>query len=197
MAGKKAKDDEKDEAAKGEATATEGGKGEGEGEDGLSKKKIAGKKLVLFALLGLVLLLGGVGAALYFTGVIGGHKEAGEPTEGAAEEEAHGEKAAPIFFELPINSINLVQRERRQPSMLQLKVVLELEKEEDRDGITAATPRIVDSFLMYMRELSADELQGTAGLERLREELRLRVNSVTAPIKIKDVLFNNMIYGGR
>lgn len=181
-------DEEKDEKKKGGEEGEEGGEAaEGaEGEE-LPKKKIAGKKLVLFIIAGVILLAALVGGGLYFTGVIGGH-----PAEEEPKEEEH--KEAPVYFELPLSPINL-QSEGRTPSFLRLKVTLELTKEEDKQAVTDAVPRIVDSFQMYLRELSKEELQGSAGLERLREELRLRVNAAVNPVEIKDVLFTEMLFG--
>ena len=54
-------------------------------------------------------------------------------------------------------------------------------------------PRIVDSFQVYLRELRTEDLQGAAGMYRLREELMMRVNRVAAPAKINDVLFQDVL----
>ena len=168
---------------------------EGEGGEGvdLPKKKISGKKLVIIAAL-LVVLIGG-GAALYFAGVIGGsHEEAaaeGEHGEGEGEE---GEATGPVFYDLPQILVNLRSTGRR-PAFLKLKVRLQLKSEEDRGAVTSAMPRVIDSFQLYLRELTRDEMQGTAGLERLREELRIRVSAAVAPVEVKDVLFTEMIFG--
>ncbi len=170
-----------------EGDGTEGG----EGVD-LPKKKISGKKLMLIVVaLVLVLAIGG-GAALYFTGILGGHapEDAAQTTEEHPAEEA----GPPVFFEIPQILINL-QSTGRRPSFLRLKISLQLKKEEDKDAVTKVLPRVVDSFQLYLREVSREELQGTAGLERLREELRLRVAAAVAPVEIKDVLFTEMIFG--
>ena len=54
-------------------------------------------------------------------------------------------------------------------------------------------PKIIDNFQTYLRELRIDDLKGSAGIYRLREELLMRVNAGAAPIKIKDVLFKEML----
>ena len=54
-------------------------------------------------------------------------------------------------------------------------------------------PRIVDNFQVYLRELRIEDLQGSAGLQRLREELLLRVNASTKTAKVRDVLFKEML----
>ena len=54
-------------------------------------------------------------------------------------------------------------------------------------------PRIVDSFQVYLRELRIEDLQGSAGLQRLREELLMRVNSAAQPTVVRDVRFREML----
>ncbi len=178
-----------------EDDAKEGKPGEGgEGVD-LPKKKVSGKKLALIIVAVVVLMVGGGVAALYFTGKIGGHPAAeGEQAEGGGhgEGEGEGEPTGPVFAEMPQILINLNTTGRR-PTYLRLKVSLELMKEADRAKVTEAMPRVVDTFQLYLRELAIDELQGTAGIERLREELRLRVSAAISPVEIKDVLFSEMI----
>lgn len=178
-----------------EDDAKEGKPGEGgEGVD-LPKKKVSGKKLALIIVAVVVLMIGGGVAALYFTGKIGAHPVAeGEHTEaeGGGHGEGEGEATGPVFAEMPQILINLNTTGRR-PTYLRLKVSLELMKEADRAKVTEAMPRVVDTFQLYLRELALDELQGTAGIERLREELRLRVSAAISPVEIKDVLFSEMI----
>jgi flagellar protein FliL len=54
-------------------------------------------------------------------------------------------------------------------------------------------PRIIDNFQVYLRELRVEDLKGSGGMYRLREELLLRVNAAVAPAKINDVLFKEML----
>jgi flagellar FliL protein len=185
--------------------------------DGEGGKKVKGKKLLIFIILGVVLLLGGGGAALYFTGVIGGatteeataEGEHGAPAEGGHETkkeakkesskgghggEAEGEEAGAgsLFLDLPVIKVNLASTSRKTVFAM-IGMSLALENEEDKAAIQAAQPRIVDSFQTYLRELSPEELRGSAGLLRLREELLLRVNAAVAPVVVKDVLFQQVL----
>ena len=54
-------------------------------------------------------------------------------------------------------------------------------------------PRITDQFQAYLRELRLDDLKGSAGVLRLKEELLRRVNVAAAPYKVRDVLLKEMI----
>ncbi|MFQ5467950.1 MAG: flagellar basal body-associated FliL family protein, partial [Kiloniellaceae bacterium] len=46
---------------------------------------------------------------------------------------------------------------------------------------------------VYLRELRIQDLQGSAGLQRLREELLLRVATAAYPAQVRDVLFREML----
>ncbi len=74
-----------------------------------------------------------------------------------------------------------------------MTVSLELENQVDVAKLQSVMPRIIDNFQIYLRELRAEDLKGSAGMYRLREELLLRVNAAAAPAKVVDVLFKEML----
>ena len=55
------------------------------------------------------------------------------------------------------------------------------------------SPRIIDNFQVYLRELRVEDLRGSAGIYRLREELLARVNTAVHPTKVRDVLFRDVL----
>ena len=173
------------------AIETDGG---GTTEQELPRTKLSGKKIVLFIVLPLVLLLGG-GAAVYFSGLLDSllGKEAAE--EGAEHKE---EKALPpytgdpVFLPLDDILVNLNTQDRK-PVFLKLGITLELMRPEDQAKINLVMPRITDTFQVYLRELRTDDLRGSAGLYRLHEELLLRVNAAAYPVQVKDVLIKEFL----
>jgi len=74
-----------------------------------------------------------------------------------------------------------------------MRISLELESASDEDRILAVMPRIVDNFQVFLRELRMDELQGSRGLYRVKEESLARVNAAAHPAKVRDVLFKEML----
>lgn len=154
------------------------------------KKKLSGKKIVLFFVLPL-LLLGGGAAGVMFSGLLG----SSEAPEKHATAEHGAEKtsaSAAVFFDLPEMLVNLNSTGRR-PNYLKMKVSLELESELDIGRLRALSPRIIDNFQVYLRELRVEDLRGSAGIYRLREELLARVNAAVHPTKVRDVLFKDML----
>jgi flagellar FliL protein len=137
-----------------------------------------------------VLLMGGVAAFLFLTPM-------GKKMIGKHEDPAHQEAVAPkdlVFFPMPELLVNLATAQKvKKPPFLRLVLKLELGNPEDLKNIELVKPRIIDQFQIFLRELRAEDLQGSAGLQRLREELLSRANSVSAPIKIRDVLFEVML----
>ncbi|MBP7066166.1 flagellar basal body-associated FliL family protein, partial [Ferrovibrio sp.] len=152
---------------------------EGGAADG--KKKLSGKRMVVFIIIPLLLLLlVGGGAAAYFLGVFGGKTE-------EAEVKPEPPKVT-VFHDLPDILVNL-NASGRQASYLKLKVALEHQEPLSTPKLNELMPRVIDNFQVYLRELRPDDLVGSAGLYRLKEELLIRVNQAVAPIKINDVLF--------
>jgi flagellar FliL protein len=126
------------------------------------------------------------------------------PSMGYASEEKHGAKpeakgeghggAAPadLFFRVPDMVVNL-SGTGRNPSFLKISILIEVAHPEDLPAIEKVMPRIVDNFQVYLRELRLADLRGTSGIDRLREELLLRVGIAARPVQVKDVLFREML----
>lgn len=152
----------------------------------VTRKRLSGKKIVIAVVALLVLVLGG-GAALFFSGVLGGaEKQSGE-------EATKVEKPVQItYYDLPDMLVNL-RVDGPRPSFLKISISLEIEHPEDRAVLERILPRVTDTFQVYLRELRVDQLQGSAGLLRLREELLSRVNAASRPVRVRDVLFKEML----
>lgn len=172
-------DDQSDELEDGEA---------GEELEGGSKKP--GRKKLLLIALPILVLVGG-GAGVWFSGLadslLGKEKPVAEAE--VAEEEA---ERGTVYFELPQMLVNLSTSGRRT-SFLKIVVSLELTSEADKARLEESLPRIIDNFQVYLRELRVEDLRGSAGLYRLREELLFRVNAAVSPARVTDVLFKEML----
>ena len=188
-----AKEDNKHRAASGKETdeeALEGAESTGDLE-AEPKKKIGTKTIAIIAVGGLVLVGGITVAAIYITKMMA-------PKEAVVEQQAtadtsdgtKGKKA--VFFPLGDLLVNL-SGEGKRPNFLKVKISLELADEKDVGLMDALKPRIIDNFQVYLRELRIEDLRGSAGMYRLREALLLRVTEAAQPIRIRDVLFQEML----
>jgi len=165
---------------------------EPEGEDGEEASSSGGKKKLLIIVGAVVLLLIGAAAAVFFSGILDS-EETEEAVEKEGAEGAEAEIAKKTYFvDLDEMIVNLNTTERRQ-SLLKIKVSLEVAEQKDVAVVQELTPRVVDNFQTYLRELRLDDLRGSAGMYRLREELLTRINIAVEPAKVKAVLFKEMI----
>jgi flagellar protein FliL len=155
---------------------------EDEGEGGAPKpaRKFP-LKLILIAVVSLIVLGGGGAAAYLFLGHAKSTKHAANAVKPA------------IFYNLPDIMVNLSTVGGDRTQYLKAKVVLELPDAALSERIKPVMPRILDAFQTYMRELRPTDLDGSAGLYRLKEELTRRVNAAIAPSRIKAVLFKEIV----
>ncbi|WP_372618666.1 flagellar basal body-associated FliL family protein [Falsiroseomonas sp.] len=171
-------------AAKGEKAKAPAGEG---GEEAAAKKG-GKKKLILIAV---PVLLLGLGAGLWFGGILppllgmgGGSQEEAAQTAEAAPPPA----PVPAFVDLPeiVSNLNVPGR---RASFVRLRAKIEVSRSEDVPAVQAAMPRLVDLFATYLREVRPEELRGSAGSHRLREELIARATIAATPAQITDLLF--------
>ena len=162
---------------------------DGEGSSGKGSKK----KIIIIAGVALFLVIVG-SAAAYFTGLLepllgGGDAEAVATGEGQREVIDAGDA---VFYDLPELLVNL-NTSGRKSTFLKIRIALELPNADDVPKLELVLPRIVDNFQVYLRELRIDDLKGSAGMYRLREELLTRVSAAAAPARVNDVLFKEML----
>ncbi|MFL9823497.1 flagellar basal body-associated protein FliL [Rhodoplanes sp. SY1] len=136
---------------------------------------------------GAVLLLGGGGFAAYkmFLGGGGHDDHAAKPAAVAAK--------PAVFFDVPDVLVNLSSANNERTQYLKVKVVLELPDDKLKEQLTPLMPRLLDMFQTYLRELRPTDLDGSAGLYRLKEELTRRVNASIAPNRVNAVLFKEIV----
>lgn len=149
-------------------------------------KKSSKVKLIIIAV-PVVLLLAGTG--LWFTGVL-------PHLLGLDKHEEHTAETAkpvpPSYIDVPEMVANL-NSNAHKPSYVKLAARIEIPKPEDVEKVKSALPRLQDMMQTYLREMRPEELRGSAGTYRLREELLVRANAAVAPAKVSDVLFTQML----
>jgi flagellar FliL protein len=164
-------------------TLTDADNAEGEDAKAPAKRKLP-SKLVLMAAGGVVALclIGGGVYYFFFAG----------SSEPAASSAANQIKP-PVFLDMPEVLVNLSNAGGERTQYLKVKVVLELPDQLLAAQIQPVMPRLMDTFQTYLRELRPTDLDGSAGLYRLKEELTRRVNAAIAPARINAVLFKEIV----
>lgn len=157
---------------------------EAETEDGEGAGKKSKKKLFIIAGAVVVLLLG-VGSAAYVMLFKSSHKD--------GEHHVEVKEKPPVFVDVPEVLVNLSNAPGERVQYLKVKVVLELPELDVAEKIKPTMPRVMDTFQTYLRELRPEDLRGSGGLYRLREELTRRVNASIEPNSVKAVLFKEIM----
>jgi flagellar protein FliL len=139
------------------------------------------RKMMMIAGAGLLVVIGG-GTAAYF--MMSGPKDA-RPVAAQAK--------PAVFLDVPEVLVNLSTTGNERTQYLKVKVVLELPDAALTPQIQTTMPRVMDAFQTYLRELRPTDLDGSAGLYRLKEELTRRVNAAIAPNRINAVLFKEIV----
>lgn len=162
------------------------------------------KKLIIIGAAAAVLLIGGGGAFFMMKGgkeagaahaeASGGHgDEKAESGHGAKEGGGHGETAGAAYVDLPEMTVNLATVDREKQRYVRLAVALEVDEPKAAEIIKPMMPRVLDSFQTHLRELRPDDIRGSSGVYRLKEELLRRVNTAVAPAKVDAVLFKEIV----
>jgi flagellar FliL protein len=141
-----------------------------------------GKLKLMIAAAGFTVILG-AGAGWFF--LMRGH---GEDTHAEAPP-----PKPPSFVEVPDMMVNLVGAPGERVQYLRVKVVLEIKEAKEVEAIKPNLPRVTDLFQTYLRELRPSDINGSAGLFRLKEELTKRVNNAVAPQQVSAVLFKEIV----
>lgn len=138
------------------------------------------RKVMLMALAGALVPLGGVGGYIFMRA---------EPAAAPAEAEA---EVVDAFVDVPPMIVNL-RVPGGQSRMLKVHVVLVPAKAEDAPQLTARLPLVVDAFQPFLRELRPDDLAGSAAVFRIKEELLRRAQEAVGRGKVGDVLVQELI----
>lgn len=153
---------------------------DGEGKQTLRKSTLRLNPIKLTAVAATLLLLLGSGTYFFWGGL---------PSFDTAEETR---RQAKVYYNLPEMVVNLSSQDKRA-QYLKLKVSLEASNQKVLDALNPIMPRVLDMFQLYLRELRSSDLEGSAGIYRLKEELLRRINLEIHPHQITRVLFNEII----
>jgi flagellar FliL protein len=79
------------------------------------------------------------------------------------------------------------------PGQIKVDMTFELANADIADNINDNMPRVKDMLQTFLRELRPEDLNGSEGTFRLREELMRRVNLIIAPEKINTINLTGIV----
>lgn len=141
-----------------------------------------GKRMLLIGAAALVVVAAGAGS--YFVFFSGSRNPAKDSYLAGISES--------FIFNLPTMVVNL-SSDGHGEQFMKLTVALEVANEEMMLEIQPRMAKVVDAFQVYLRELRRSDLEGSAGIYRLKEELRRRVNVAIFPAQVESILFKEIL----
>jgi flagellar protein FliL len=147
-----------------------------------AKPKRGFKKILIMAILGLLLIGGGLVAYVMFT------------DEPPVEKEAHASQvASKNVVNMPLEPflVNLADKESRR--YLKLKVELEVNNEESAKELEKSMPRIRDALILLLSSKTYLDIASLQGKEQLKQEIKQKVTSLPGGNKISDVFFTEFV----
>ncbi len=159
-------------------------------EDGAPVKKGIPKLFIIIGAAAIVVLLAGAGLYVFLS------SSSAPATTVGAEHGARPDGAVytgnTFIFNLPPLIVNL-NDEGQAGAFMKLTVALEVANQEMMLEIQPRMAKVVDAFQVYLRELRRSDLEGSAGVYRLKEELLRRVNVAIYPSHVESVLFKEIL----
>ncbi|MEO5806875.1 flagellar basal body-associated FliL family protein [Devosia sp.] len=142
-------------------------------------------KLIIIGAGALVVLLIGAGLFVFLS--------AGKSADTAVAADAAALGAPHSFiFNLQPMTVNLNDDGSGQ-AFMKLTIALEVASEAVMTEIQPRMAKVVDAFQVYLRELRKSDLEGSAGIYRLKEELLRRVNVAIYPSHVESILFKEIL----
>lgn len=156
-------------------------------------KKGINKLFIIIGAAAVAVLLAGAGIFFVMSSSGGSSQASADGHAAPAGEAGETAKAADTFiFNLEPMMVNLQSSDGVQ-NYMKLTVALEVADEHTMTEIQPRLAKVVDAFQVYMRELRKSDLEGSAGVYRLKEELLRRVNIAVYPARVESILFKEIL----
>jgi flagellar FliL protein len=147
-----------------------------------TKPKRSLKKILILAVLGLLLVGGGLVAYVMLTD---------EPPVG--KEAQASQVGSKNVVNLPLDPflVNLADKESRR--YLKLKVELEVDSETSAKELEKSLPRLRDAIILLLSSKTYLDLSSLQGKQQLKQEIKQKVSAVPGGKKISDVFFTEFV----
>jgi flagellar protein FliL len=147
-----------------------------------TKPKRSLKKILIIAILGLLLVGGGLVAYVLFTD---------EPPAGKEAQASQVHSKNVVNMPLEPFLVNLADKESRR--YLKLKVELEVNNEETAKELEKSMPRMRDALILLLSSKTYLDLSSLQGKQQLKQEIKQKVTSLPGGNKISDVFFTEFV----
>ncbi len=163
--------------------------------DNKEEGKGGGKKTLILAIVG-VLLLAGVGAGAYFFGASRGAAASAAPADpavaaaAAAAAEAEAGNLGPLV-ELKDFIVNIL--DQQDTRYLKASLTLELTSPETAAEVEQRMPQVRDAVILLIGSKTFGELSDLQGKLQLRAEMGAQINKFLKAGKVKNIYFTDFV----
>ena len=150
------------------------------------------KLTLILAIVGGVILLGGVGVGAYFLGANGQEQTpAGEVAESSAPaKKAQAGKVGPMV-DISGFIINILDRDEIR--YLKAAITLEADSEAGALELQERQAQVRDAILLLIGNKTFDELRDLQGKMQLRSELIAQINTLLQQGQVKNIYFTDFV----
>jgi flagellar protein FliL len=153
-------------------------------EDQNKKPKISRKALIGAAAALLLLVGGGAAAFVMLQDSDGEHANAGPSASGDADSSS--------YIEVPQVIVNLRSGDG-QARFLKLRFILVAASSGQVESIKERLPVLLDALQPFLRELRPEDLNGSAAVFRIKEEMLVRASQSLGTGVVRDVLIQDLV----
>ena len=156
----------------------------------IEEKKEGGNKLLLIVIVVLLLLLLVIGGAVAYFLLSSNSKQESTQQEVKKHKVEELTKMGPIYPLDPF-TVNLVSSNADR--YLKCKINFELDSPELQQELDKKIPAIRDMIISILSSKSVEEIQTAKGKEKLKEEIKRKVNSILNTGEIRNVYFTEFV----
>jgi len=159
----------------------------GEAPEGDSKKKKIKKILIIL----IPIIIAILGAVYFFFFVIKAPKQ--DDVKQIQQSKTKEEVALDANTYLDIDPITVgLSASGPKKEYLRLDLTLRLATEAESTAVMTKMPIIKDTLITFLRSLRATDFNSSSSTIYLREEIAKRINKITSPVAVKEVLFQEI-----
>jgi len=157
------------------------------------EKKEGGSKLLLIIIIVLLLLLLIIGGVVAYFLLSSNNEDQNQPQQQKVEKKHKVSDMAEIGPIYPLDPfiVNLVSASANR--YLKCKIDLELDAPELQQEVDKKLPAIRDLIIRILSSKSVEEIQTAKGKEKLKEEIKRKINSILTTGEIRHVYFTEFV----
>ena len=165
---------------------------EKENQEQEEKKEGGGNKLLLIVIIVLLLVLLIVGGLVaYFLLSGGGEEEQVEPQKVEKKKKVSSMTEIGPIYSLDGFVVNLLSNSSSR--YLKCKIDLELDAPELQEEVDKKLPAIRDLIIRILSSKTVEEIQTSKGKEKLKEEIKRKINEMLTTGEIRNVYFTEFV----